>query len=263
MKKTLIIIFVSIITMNVFAQSESRIDAMYFNDVTLVGYNFFVGADAKEFTTVPKVLGSGVYDFSYNYSIPIWLIKPDKRLIGVALPIGLRIAKYRFLDNLSVENNNGTYQFSENTDPTHSYNNSFFSYEGSKLVTGYWRVPILVYMPVQKWLGGDKDNFGIFGSFFYERRAFSYHKLKYKVDGNKQKIFTGNKKFNDFGFTKNRIGVSGGIKISKIVFFAQYLITPFFDDSVGKKINEMRVGLNFVPPKKKSNNSTPFRNYEL
>ncbi len=213
-----------------------------------IGYNFFVGSDAKEFTTTPKVLGSGLCDWSFNYSLtPFWILNPLYDQIGLSFPIGLRFTKYRFSDNLKFEIVNENPEISIDNDPTHVYNRSFFNYDGSKLVTGYWRVPILVYFPVQKWFGGQEDNYGIFGTFFYERYAFTYHKSRYSVDNIRIIDFTTNKKLKDFGFNKDKIGVSGGLKLKRVVFFAQYVITPFFDESVGKNVNEMRMGVIFMP----------------
>ncbi len=247
MKKILLIVLITILTTGVFAQKKARIEAAYFVDAA-PGFNFFVGDDAKEFITIPKKMGSGLCDFSFNYSISnYWILLPKKDMIGVAFPLGLRIAKYRFINNLYFDNSTGVIKTLEDTDPTHVYNTSFTSYDGSKLVTGYWRAPVLIYLPLQRWFGGANDNIGIFGSFFYERHAFTYHKLRFKEDGKKKKIFTGNNSFKDFGLSKDRIGVSGGLRFFRVVFFAQYLITPFFNDSVGKNINEMRVGLNIIP----------------
>ncbi len=263
MKKTLFLLFFVTITISLSAQKKNFLEPYYMSNAGF-GYNFFVGDDAKEFTTIPKVLGSGLYDWSFNYSLTgFWILNPQDKKIGLSFPVGLRFTKYRFSDNLNFEMINGNPEISIDNAPTHIYNSSFFNYDGSKLVTGHWRVPVFVYFPVQKWFGGKEDHYGIFGTFFYERYAFTYHKSRYDIDNKRIKDFTGNKTFKDFGFNKDKIGVSGGLKIRTIVFFAQYVITPFFDETVGKNINEMRVGINFIPLSKKSNNATPFEGFEI
>jgi len=264
MKKTLFLLFFISVSVSLFAQEKNALEPYYMSN-PILGYNFFVGNDAKEFTTIPKVLGSGLYDWSFNYSFtPFWIVNPQDKMIGLSFPFGLRFTKYRFSDHLTFGlDADQKLEIAIDDIATHDYNDSYFSYDGSKLVTGNWRFPLFVYFPVQRWFGGKEDHFGIFGTFFYERYAFAYHKLRYDEDSKRVKDVTRNKTFKNYGLNKHLIGVSGGFKIKTVVFFAQYVITPFFDETVGKEINEMRVGISFIPLSKKSNNSTPFQGFDI
>ena len=263
-KKYFYLLIALIVTTNLFAQKKGWFELTNYTNPTM-GFNFFVGNDAKNFITTPKVLGSGIYDFSRNYNLfPIWILNPHKnKLIGISFPVGIRIAKYRFADNIYFQHTNGNLEYGIDNVSGHYYNNFPLSYDGSKLVTGNWHLPILVYLPIQHWFGSPNDNFGIFGSFFYDRYAFAYHKRRYKVDENRYNDKISNSSFKNYGIRKNKFGVSGGIKLKWLVLYAQYVISPFFDDNVNIDIYEMRVGIRLVNPKKGKDEEKEEKNHGI
>ncbi len=210
---------------------------------SVVGYNFFTGADAKNFETTPQRLGSGVFDFSGQYNLfNFWLMSPNKYPVGISTGVGLKIAKFRFVNKYYFDVDTNILLI--DAEKSHVYNNNFFSRHGSKLVTGKVYVPLLIYLPVHKWFNNKKDDFGIFAGAFYERHLFAYHKLIFKEKSNLQKVV--NKGYGVGKFLrKHGVGVRAGIKIKNILIFGQHTLTPFFSDLLPYKVNETRVGINF------------------
>ncbi len=239
MKKFVVFIIVFSSIFNVYSQYKTFKASVLMNEQT--GFNFFTGSDSKYYLTTPKALGSGIYDFSGQYNIKsIWLFSPEKYPIGVATTLGLKITKFRFVNNLYFGVDTPGIFIDNSTN--HYYNDFFFSRHGSKLVTGKLFVPIMLYLPVHKWFNSNKDNFGIFAGAFYDGYLFAYHKLYYDQNGQLEKNKTKNKYIKQY-FNKNGFGLRGGLKIMNIFIYGQYLITPIFSDILPIDIHETKIGL--------------------
>lgn len=241
MKRIFLVLTFFVLTFNLFSQNE-QFGASYLLTEGR-GFNFFTGANADNFTTTPKAFGSGIYDFSGQYSImSFWLLKPHKHNIGLATTIGLKINKFRFLDNLYFDTNNDVVL--EDTTSTRFYNQMFFSRHGSKLVVGKLNIPLVVYLPVSQWFGDEGGFFGIYAGGYYDGYLFSYHKLIFKENGQVVKQKTPNSSLKDY-FTKNSFGVRGGLKIGPVFVFGQHSLTPFFNNKLPYEIYETKVGFTF------------------
>ena len=207
------------------------------------GYNFFVGDDASDFITTPKAFGSGIADFSGPINIlNFWLVKPSNFPIGISASLGFKFTKFRFEENYSFGTDTNALLI--DNDPEHYYDNTFFSRQGSKLVTGKIYLPLMIYLPVHNWFNPRKDDFGIFGGVFYEGYLFSYHKLFYNDNNQLVKNKTPNSSLRQY-FTKNGFGVRAGLKISNFFVFGQYLITPIFNNLLPYDLHEAKFGLNY------------------
>lgn len=242
MKKKLISAILIFLTFSSFSQSKPDFSARMLMDEG-TGFNFFVGNDAKDFTTTPKAFGSGIFDFSGQINVwNVWLIKPSNFPIGVATTVGLKIQKFRFEDNYYFGIDTNALLIDVN--PDHYYNNTFFSRHGSKLVTGKIFIPLMIYLPVHNWFNSTKDNFGIYGGAFYEGYLFSYHKLFYEDQKTLVKNKTTNESIKQY-FTKNGFGVRAGLKISNFFIFGQYMLTPIFNNMMPYDLHETKIGINY------------------
>jgi len=218
--KKLLVFFSLILVVNI---SFSQDNLPKFKSSVLInqylGYNFFIGNDAKMFKTVPKAFGSGINDFSGVYSIyNFWIFKPIKRNIGLLTTIAIDITKYRFEDNLLFDTNNDLV-FAD-TVSSHQYNPDFFSLEGTKLVIGKLYIPLIVYLPVSHWFKKYNEDFGIFGGIVYRPYLFSYHKQFYTENDRTISVTTPNNLISKY-FSKNNLTVKAGIKINNLVLFGQ------------------------------------------
>ncbi|MBN2663724.1 MAG: hypothetical protein JXR68_08755 [Bacteroidales bacterium] len=205
------------------------------------GYNFFAGPDAQSFITTPKSFGSGVFDFSGQYSLlNFWILKPQKRNIGLATAIAYKLNKFRFKDNLIFDTDNDLIY--KDVDPDRYYNQMFLSRQGSKLITGKLHIPLIIYFPVSQWFGDQKGFFGIYGGAYYDGFLYAKHKLYYEENNQLVKSVVKNNKIKNY-FTKNTFGVKAGIKLGGFFFFGQYSLTPFFSDILSYEVNEAKIGM--------------------
>lgn len=204
------------------------------------GYNFFLGSGNSGMGTTGKVLGSGISDFSYNYTIYQVPLISSKDVIELFFVPGLRIAKYRFSDNLTLSQAGGKMIITPDINPAHSYNNSFFSYDGSKMVTGWWHVPVMVLLHI-----GEKGaRSGIFVAPFYDRYAFGYHKRRFHENGSVRKEKIRNSAFKNFPLNKDKFGAEAGFLTKQgMALSILYVYTPFFKTDKGPVLNEVRISL--------------------
>lgn len=223
-----------------FVAQNSSFSAGYLINGT-TGFNFFTGPDAEIFKTTPKLFGSGVYDFSGQYTLlNFWIIKPQHKNIGLATTVAFKVNKFRFKNNLYFDTQNNL--IINDDSPTRNYNTMFFSRHGSKLVTGKVHVPLMIYLPVSQWFGDRKGFFGIYGGAYYDGFLFAYHKLIFEENGQFVKNKTKNLELKEY-FTKNSFGLRGGIKLGGFFIFCQYSLTPFFNSNLPYEIYETKVGL--------------------
>lgn len=204
------------------------------------GYNFFLGAGNSGYGTTAKVLGSGIADFSYNYSIYQIPLISSKDKIDLFFVPALRIAKYRFSDNLILSQVAGKMLIAPDPNPAHQYNTSFFSYDGSKMVTGWWHVPVMVLLHI-----GEKGaRTGLFVSPFYDRYAFGYHKRRFHENGSVRKEKIRNSAFKNFPLNKDKFGFEAGFLTKEgLALSILYVYTPFFKTDRGPVLNEVRISL--------------------
>ncbi len=240
MKRILIITSVLILALVGYSQNTG-FSAGYIHSGT-IGYNFFTGKDATSFSTTPKAFGSGVYDFSGQYSpYYFWILRPEKRNIGISTSITYKLSKYRFEDNLLFDTQNN--QIITDTTSGRLYNQMFFSRHGSKLVVGKISIPLLVYFPVSQWFGDTKGSFGMFAGAYYDGFLFAYHKLMYEENGQFIKNKTRSALLKNY-FNKNSFGVKAGLKIFNVFVFAEHSITPMFS-TLPYDVYENRIGFTY------------------
>jgi len=223
---------------NSFAQFSHSKELLLALNPAPIGMNLLIGNDAGMFETTGQAFGSGMMDFSGVIPLlPFWIKAPEETF-GYGVPVGIRISKYRFAQDLVFTKNEDLKQIDVmvDNDPEHSFNHNFFSYEGSKLVTGYIHVPLAFNLNIT-------DEFRILGSVFYDRYLFGYHKLKYTEAGETVKKVIKNKDFKNYYLNKNKFGVSCGIMYGSFGIGGTYVPSTFFEAGRGPELQELRVGL--------------------
>lgn len=239
MKRIFLVLTFFVLNFSLLAQNKGFSAGYLISEFT--GYNFFTGRDAQSFITTPKAFGSGVYDFSGQYSIlNFWIFKPQKRNIGLATTIAYKLNKFRFKDNLIFDIDNDLIY--KDVNPDRYYNQMFFSRQGSKLVIGKLHVPLIIYFPVSQWFGDQKGFFGIYGGAYYDGFLYAKNKLFYEENDQLVKSVVKNNEIKDY-FTKNGFGVKAGIKLGGFFFFGQYSLTPFFTDNLPYEVYETKIGM--------------------
>ena len=142
-----------------------------------------------------------------------------------------------FHATIVFENQNNQVNVSIDTISTHVYNESFLSFDGTKLVTGWWHVPLYLVFSIS-------EEKGFYIAPFYDRYAFGYIKRKYEDAGIDKKDKISNKEFKQFPLNKDKFGFDAGFITSNgFTVYLRYVYTPFFKTGKGPLLNEMAVGI--------------------
>ena len=110
-----------------------------------------------------------------------------------------------------------------------------FSLEKSKLATTYLTLPLLLEISVP----GRRDGFHISGGAIAGVKLSSRTKVIYRDGGDKQK----DKVKGDFNLSPLRYGLTARIGFKMINLYANYYITPFFEDGKGPELYPFSIGL--------------------
>lgn len=205
-----------------------------------LSYNFFTGNDNGDFTTTIRGFGSGfLFDaFTGRYSKDILYVGTET--VHLTLGAGIAINKYRFSEPLIFSLEGGTFSYKIDDDPTHEYGNGFFNNDKSKFVIGNAIFPAYLNFDVGEFYmsyGGTLDVF-----------LSGKHKLKYTVDGKREKEVVRNNTFNDWPINKTKFGLSAMIlhKPTGVNIGLTYMLTPFFKDESGiPDLNEVRISASY------------------
>lgn len=204
-----------------------------------LSYNFFVGPDAEDFRTTIKGFGSGFLLDFYSARASVDVIELGTRDFFLSAGAGIAISKYRFSENLILENTENGVDYYIDPNPDHDYGTGFFSYGKSKLVS------TTVIFPVN--LNIDLGDFWLSAGGTVDIYLTAKHKRKFKTDDSKQKVVIKNDSFNDFPVNRVKYGVGAVLahKHSRVNVGFTYILTPFFEEDLGPEINEMRVSFSY------------------
>ncbi len=158
-----------------------------------------------------------------DYEFPI-----ISNYLGLVTGLGLELDNYFFDNNNSIMSLNGVSV--EKPAPMS------IVYKKSKLATGYVTVPLLLETQIHgRWRGVFYISAGIFGSV----KTWSYTKEVYSQAGDEKKI----KVHNDFNLSPFRYGLMAKIGFGHINLFANYSLTPFFENNRGPELYPITIGL--------------------
>ena len=208
--------------------------------VSGVSYNFFVGEDQETLETSINGLGSGFIDI-FDGSVTLDFLTIGTENVSLNLAFGYSIDKYRFSNPLLFETIDGITSPYFDEDPAHTFHNTFFSYEKSKILISWFRLPVNFVISTKY--------FVMSGGAFYDFYLAGKQKYKYMEDGGKQRLKIKNNKFQDYGFNRVKTGVYWRIHTPKgYGIDLQYMLTPLWDQNKTIGLNANEVKVTFVLP---------------
>ncbi|MFA5815251.1 MAG: hypothetical protein WC865_06490 [Bacteroidales bacterium] len=234
----IILILFSLLTSGmVNAQGKSGVrPSLLFRAEGSIGYVFFTGTDASEYTTSVKGLGSALWDvLNMRQSLELLTIGTDR--INLTTGIGNNIVKYRFAQNLVPSlSESGAVSFTPDADSSHNYVNTFFGYGKTKLVNSSFYIPLNLNLMIG-------ENIQVTAGGFADWLFFAKYKMKYLVDDLKVKEVIKSSDILNFPFNRFRYGLHAGIYHHKwgMGLAGTYCITPVFKSGQGPDIHECRV----------------------
>ncbi len=208
----------------------------------MLAYNFFTGPDAADFQTSIKGFGSGLIDyFGTRYSIDV--VNYGNEKIYLSLGAGLSVMKYRLSDHLVFVNpgNGMPVQYFTDPDVTHDYQDTFFGWGKSKIVTVGAYFPLDVNIAIGKSM--------IFSAGAYaDLNLSARYKMKYKVGEDQIKELIRSEEFRDFNINPFKYGVTAGLFFKKLKrgISCTYSLAPFFTPGGGPELHETRVTASFA-----------------
>jgi hypothetical protein len=149
--------------------------------------------------------------------------------IGIVTGLGLELNDYRFDNNNSITKDVVNGMIVENT--------YVLSLEKSKFTTSYLTVPLLLEFQVPA--GRRNKRLFISGGVIGGLKIGSHTKVVYREEGNRQKV----KDRGDFNLSSLRYGVTARIGYRALKVFANYYLTPLFEDGAGPELYPFSVGL--------------------
>lgn len=203
----------------------------------IFAYNFFTGKDAADFTTSINGFGSGLVDyFGSRASIDVVTYGTDK--INLSFGLGLSVMKYRLSNHLvfSYPGENEAIQYSADNDPTHDYQDTFFGWGKSKLITVDAYIPLDLTVSIGKNL---RLAVGPFAAYNLSAR----YKMKYIEDEDRVKELIRSKEFRKMNLNTFKYGVTAGLyhKKWKMGISGTYSLAPFFRPGLGPDLHEARI----------------------
>ena len=151
--------------------------------------------------------------------------------VGIVTGLGLEFNDYRFdHDNTILKNLDGMIVEGTNGLPM----------EKSKFATSYLTVPLLLEFQVPA--GKRNKRLFLSGGVIGGLKIGSHTKVVYREDGNRQKV----KDRGDFNLSPLRYGVTARIGYRALKVFANYYLTPLFEEGAGPELYPFSVGLVFT-----------------
>ncbi len=152
--------------------------------------------------------------------------------IGIVTGLGLELNDYRFDNNNSITKDVVNGMIVENT--------YVLSLEKSKFTTSYLTVPLLLEFQVPA--GRRNKRLFISGGVIGGLKIGSHTKIVYKEDGNRKK----DKNRGDFNLSPLRYAVTARIGYRALKVFANFYLTPLFQEDTGRELYPFSVGLVFI-----------------
>ena len=150
--------------------------------------------------------------------------------VGIVTGLGFEFNDYRFDNNNTImKDDNGMIV----EDPY------VLPLEKSKFATSYLTVPLLLEFQVPT--GKRNKRLFLSGGVIGGLKIGSHTKVVYKEDGNRQKV----KDRGDFNLSPLRYGVTARIGYRALKVFANYYLTPLFEEGAGPELYPFSVGLVF------------------
>lgn len=159
-------------------------------------------------------------------------LQSNRNTMGLVSGLGLSLQSYRFDDNMSIElDERGKLQ---------PVSLDFDSNEKSKLSMVYLQVPLLAefQVPFKNKINRLYCSLGINAG----ARLSSHTKIKYRIDGKTQKLKTPG----DYAMGDFRFAATARVGYGWVNLFANYDLTPLFEDGRGPVLYPYSVGVKLI-----------------
>ncbi len=198
-----------------------------------VGVNMLLNSNNE--TTLPD--GADWLDIdearslSWSFNIYEQKIRIIKDHVGIITGVGLTYNSYGLKNNVSV--------FS-NSDSTFAMTDTLNTFDKNKLRTTYIKVPVMLEFNTS---ADPKRSFHIAAGVIGGVRIGSITKQEYEVDDAKHK----NRVKDDFNFSPITLDAAVRIGYGNLTLFANYGLTPLFENNKGPEVYPFTVGISILP----------------
>lgn len=170
---------------------------------------------------------------SWSFNLYEQKIRIVKDYVGIITGVGLTYNSYGLKNNVSVlSNSDSTYAV---TVP-----DSLYTFDKNKLRTTYIKVPVMLEFNTSV---DPKRSFHIAAGVIGGVRIGSITKQEYKIDDSKNK----DRVKDDFNFSPITLDAAVRIGYGNLTLFANYGLTPLFEDNKGPEVYPFTVGISILP----------------
>lgn len=177
---------------------------------------------------------------SWSFNLLEAKIRLAKDYVGVVTGLGFTYNSYGLKENVRLmANNDSTYAFmvpTDNPDSLGGYN----PYSKNKLRASYLRIPLMLEFNTSL---DPERTFHVAAGVIGGWNMGTINKVKYEEDGNDVK--TRNK--GDYNISPFTLDASVRLGYRNFTLFANYGLTPLFEDGKGPEVYPLTVGLQVVP----------------
>ncbi|MDG1159086.1 MAG: outer membrane beta-barrel protein [Flavobacteriales bacterium] len=174
---------------------------------------------------------------SWSFNLVDAKIRLVKDYVGIYTGLGLTYNSYGLKENVRLmANNESTYA---NIIPTDSLG-GYIPFTKNKLRASYLRIPLMLEFNTS--LDPERTfhvSAGVIGGW----NMGTINKVKYEEDGNDVK----NRSKGDYNLTPFTLDASVRVGYRNFTLFANYGLTPLFEDGKGPEVYPLTVGLSAVP----------------
>ena len=207
-----------------------------------VGVNLLMDKNqSTSFTGDDKWLDTDpIKSMSWSFNLFEEKIRLVKDYVGITTGLGITYNSYGLDDNVRViSNSDTTYGFIADRELPDSLG-GFTSFSKNKLRTTYVRVPLLLEFNTSL---DPKRSVHVAAGVTAGVRIGSINKIKYEDDGKNIKQRTKD----DFNFSPLTLDASVRVGFKHITLFANYGLTPLFEDGKGAEVYPLTVGITLIP----------------
>lgn len=177
---------------------------------------------------------------SWSFNLVDAKIRLVKDYVGIYTGLGLTYNSYGLKENVRLmANNDSTYANIIPTDRADSLG-GYIPFTKNKLRASYLRIPLMLEFNTS--LAPERTfhvSAGVIGGW----NMGTINKVKYEEDGNDVK----NRSKGDYNLTPFTLDASVRVGYRNFTLFANYGLTPLFEDGKGPEVYPLTVGLSVVP----------------
>jgi hypothetical protein len=200
-----------------------------------VGMNMFYQTDYSIYNGTAYASDGEFFDLipgkslTWNLNFAEWAFKNEKNNFALVTGLGFSFSDYRFDQQITIEKQDGSGMIVPvSLDDLNRFNKS-------KLTATYLTAPLMLEVKTPLRMGGSRLYLagGVIGGLHIGSHT------KYKYDGNKEKA-RGN-----FNLSQFKYELTGRIGFGDFCLFANYGMTPLFEDGKGPELYPLVIGISF------------------